>query len=153
MARGYQIASSKIPRLECETGRCSSQNTDLFHLNDNDRLLVGDVRHQANKPGSQDCLANGSLINRRGSSTAIWADPTFPVNQLTQRLDVLVIDVDWTWNISIGTEAALHFALQASALLPDFSNVSLGNAIGTHFNFPGLFSRLQAGRLGGNPSL
>lgn len=86
-------------------------------------LFVGDVGQQTNKACTHDSLADCSLIQCRGPSTATGQNSSLAINQSAKRLEVFVVDVDRTHDTARSELAAHLLFLEPGATLTEFLQI------------------------------
>ncbi len=91
-------------------------------------LFLCHIWQQSNKSSSQNRFADRSLVKRSRARPTTRNDTTFPVDQVSERTQILVIHIHWTWNFTIQTKLARHLLLfQTCAAFTELLQVSTGN--------------------------
>ena len=73
------------------------------------RNLFANVWQQSHKASSLDRLRHGVLAGSRATGLATPNDSTVAIDQLLQQINVLVVDIHWTWPFAIDEKWILLF--------------------------------------------
>lgn len=71
--------------------------------------LIADVRHQRHETSAFDRARHGVLADRSATTLAAAHNPAVAIRQLTEQLNVLVVDVQRAWTLAVGQDRILLF--------------------------------------------
>ena len=119
-------------------------------------LILGHVRQQSDKAGSQHGNANSTVPLGTGTSSTAGENSTVSIDQRLECSQVFVVDVNRPWSFlrTIRTEAACQFLLQPRLLLTSLANFSTADSThDTHLEYVVIWWEKSAGIYNNRPQI